>query len=348
MSFLKKALIAMSGGVDSSVAAKIIQDKGYECIGATMKLFSCGKSSSSDIDDAKAVAEKLGMDYFVFDFEEKFKEKVIDKFIKTYSQGGTPNPCIDCNKHLKFGGLFEKAKDLGCDLIVTGHYADIREINGRLCLCKASDLKKDQSYVLYNLTKEMLSHIAFPLGSCSKEEARKIALENGFVNASKKESQDICFVPDGDYAAFIEKYSGLKFPDGNFVDENGKILGMHKGIIRYTIGQRKGLGLALPAPMYVKSKDPENNTVTLCSNDELFTDIVLVKDFNWVSIDKPGKPIKAAAKIRYNMTEAPCTVTPLDNNRVEIKFDSPQRAVTACQSAVVYDGDIVLGGGVIV
>lgn len=348
MSFLKKALIAMSGGVDSSVAAKIIQDKGYECIGATMKLFSCVKSNSSDIDDARAVAEKLNMEYFVFNFEDKFKEKVIDKFIKTYSEGGTPNPCIDCNKYLKFGGLFAKAKELDCDLIVTGHYADIRKINGRFCLCKAADLKKDQSYVLYNLTKDMLEHIAFPLGSCSKEEARKIALENGFVNASKKESQDICFVPDGDYAAFIENYSGLKFPEGDFVDESGNILGRHKGIIRYTIGQRKGLGLALPTPMYVKSKDPKNNTVTLCLNDDLFTDTVHVKDFNWVSIDNPHSSIRAAAKIRYNMTEAPCTVTPNDENGVVIKFDSPQRAVTKGQSAVVYDGDIVLGGGIIV
>lgn len=354
---MKKALIAMSGGVDSSVAAKIIKDAGYDCMGATMKLFdnedigleqekTC--CSLSDIEDARSVARRLQMPYQVFNFKGDFEEKVIQKFIRTYENGGTPNPCIDCNKSLKFDALCQRATELGYDYVVTGHYAVIEEKNGRFCLKKAADSSKDQSYVLYSLSQAQLARTLFPLGALTKKEVRRIADANGFINANKKESQDICFVPDGDYAAFIEKHTGKTYPNGDFVDKEGHKLGTHKGIIRYTIGQRKGLGLALPAPMYVCAKDIDKNTVTLCSNAELFASTVQTEAFNWISIDNPGRPFPASARIRYNMKEAPCTVIPQENGQVQILFDEPQRAITKGQAAVVYDGDYVIGGGIII
>lgn len=354
---MKKALIAMSGGVDSSVAAKIIKDAGYDCMGATMKLFdnedigleqekTC--CSLSDIEDARSVARRLQMPYQVFNFKGDFEEKVIQKFIRTYESGGTPNPCIDCNKNLKFDALCQRATELGYDYVVTGHYAVIEEKNGRFCLKKAVDSSKDQSYVLYSLSQAQLARTLFPLGALTKKEVRRIADANGFINANKKESQDICFVPDGDYAVFIEKHTGKTYPNGDFVDKEGHKLGTHKGIIRYTIGQRKGLGLALPAPMYVCAKDIDKNTVTLCSNAELFASTVQAEAFNWVSIDNPGQPFSASARIRYNMKEAPCTVIPQENRQVQIVFDEPQRAITKGQAAVVYDGDYVIGGGIII
>ena len=324
---MKKALIAMSGGVDSSVAAKLMLDAGYDCMGATMKLFDSDDilmaqrektcCSLSDVEDARSVARRLGMPYQVFNFKGAFKEKVIDKFIATYEAGGTPNPCIDC-------------------------------VDGRYRLRKALDDKKDQSYVLYNLSQEQLAHTLFPLGELHKDQVRAIAEENGFINAHKRESQDICFVPDGDYAAFIESYTGRHYPPGDFVDTQGNVLGRHKGIIRYTIGQRRGLGLALPAPLYVCKKDPESNTVTLCPNDQLNSTVVRVTEFNWLSIAAPAEPLHAAAKIRYNMHQAPCTVEVLPGGDVQLTFDTPQRAVTPGQAAVIYDGDTVLGGGRIV
>ena len=324
---MKKALIAMSGGVDSSVAAKLMLDAGYDCMGATMKLFDSDDilmaqrektcCSLSDVEDARSVARRLGMPYQVFNFKGDFKEKVIDKFIATYEAGGTPNPCIDC-------------------------------VDGRYRLRKALDDKKDQSYVLYNLSQEQLAHTLFPLGELHKDQVRAIAEENGFINAHKRESQDICFVPDGDYAAFIESYTGRHYPPGDFVDTQGNVLGRHKGIIRYTIGQRRGLGLALPAPLYVCKKDPESNTVTLCPNDQLNSTVVRVTEFNWLSIAAPAEPLHAAAKIRYNMHQAPCTVEVLPGGDVQLTFDAPQRAVTPGQAAVIYDGDTVLGGGRIV
>ena len=354
---MKKAIIAMSGGVDSSVAAYFIKQKGFECIGATMKLYDnedIGISrektccSLDDIDDARAVAQKLGMPYYVFNFKEEFEKRVIEKFIKTYEIGGTPNPCIDCNRYLKFEKLMQRMKELQYDYVVTGHYADIEYKDGRYLLKKGKDLSKDQSYVLYSLTQFQLEHTLFPLGKYSKEEIRRVAEENGFVNARKKDSQDICFVPDGDYSKFIEGYCNKKYEKGFFIDKDGNILGEHNGIIRYTIGQRKGLNISLGHPAYVVSKDIENNTVTLGANEDLFCDTLFANDFNWI-IEKPKNPINCFAKTRYNMKEVPCRVECEENSdRVKVVFDNPVRAVTSGQAVVLYDGDYVLGGGTII
>ena len=345
----------MSGGVDSSVAAYLMKESGFECTGATMKLYdnddiniSTEKTCCSldDIEDARAVANRLGMPYYVFNFKDEFKEKVIDKFISTYENGGTPNPCIDCNRYLKFEKLFTKMKELGLDYVVTGHYARVVERKGRYCLLKGLDESKDQSYVLYSLTQEQLEHIRFPLGGYTKDKIREIAEKQGFVNARKKDSQDICFVPDGDYAAFIEKYTGRVYPEGDFVDTNGNTIGRHKGIIRYTNGQRKGLGVAFGQPMYVSGKDILKNTVTLSTNEELFSDELKASDFNWI-VECLDKEIKCLAKVRYNMKEQPATAYINEDKTVTVKFDKPQRAITKGQSVVLYDGDLVLGGGTI-
>lgn len=340
---MNKILIALSGGVDSSAAAGIISKK-YECIGATMKLYC---SSENDIKDAEEICRKTDIPFYLLDFEKQFKQTVIADFIETYENGGTPNPCIVCNRILKFGALLKKAEELGCDGIATGHYAKTEYRNGRYCLKKAADLLKDQSYVLYGLTQEQLSKTLFPLGDMSKNDARNLADNLNFATSNKKESQDICFVPDGDYSKFIEEYTEKKFEHGFFKDKNGNILGEHKGIIRYTIGQRKGLGLALPQPMYVCEKNTDTNEIILCTNKELFSSDVYTENFNWVSIDNPNKQFRALAKIRYNMKEQPCTVIPLNDGGVKITFDEPQRAVTKGQSAVIYDGDYIIGGGII-
>lgn len=353
---LKKAIIAMSGGVDSSVAAFLMKEKGFDCIGATMKLYdnediyiSSEKTCCSfdDIEDARAVANRLSMPYYVFNFKDEFKEKVIDKFIATYENGGTPNPCIDCNRHLKFKKLFQKMQELGFDYIVTGHYARVEEKDGWFYLKKGRDNSKDQSYVLYSLSQKQLSHILFPLGEYSKEEIRNLAEKNNFLNAHKKDSQDICFVPNGDYAKFIENYLGKTYPKGNFVDMNGNVLGEHQGIIKYTNGQRKGLGVAFGKPMYVADKNIENNTVTLCTNEELFSSVLIADDFNWL-IPCPSGEIKCFARVRYNMKEQPATAYILDNGNVKVVFEAPQRAITKGQAVVLYDGDTVLGGGTII
>ena len=349
---MKKAIIAMSGGVDSSVAAHLTIEKGYECIGATMKLYAGREESTccseKDIKDAKTISNRLGMEHFVYNFTDDFDEKVIKKFINAYEIGATPNPCIECNRYLKFEKLMGKMYELSYDYVVTGHYARIEKCGGRYLLKKALDETKDQSYVLYSLSQDQLSHTLFPLGELKKEDARKIAEENGFINAKKKDSQDICFVPDGDYAKFIEEYSGKSYPDGDFVDQEGNVLGRHKGIIRYTVGQRKGLGLSLPAPMYVMKKDTEKNQVVLCSNEELFSSSLYAENFNWIAYDNPTEKIRVKAKIRYNQKEEDATVTPLDGGRVFVEFDKPQRAVAKGQAVVLYDGEIVVGGGTII
>lgn len=352
----KKAIIAMSGGVDSSVAAFLMKEKGFDCIGATMKLYdnedinvSDEKTccSADDVEDARSVAAKLSMPFYVFNFKSEFKEKVIDKFVSDYENGATPNPCIECNRYLKFEKFYQRMEELQFDYLVTGHYAKIEEKDGWFYLKKAVDNTKDQSYVLYSLSQSQLSHILFPLGEFSKNEIREIAEKEGFLNARKKDSQDICFVPDGDYVSFIERYSGKKYPEGDFVDINGNVIGRHQGIIRYTNGQRKGLGVAFGRPMYVAGKDIEKNTVTLCTNEELFSKELIADNFNWL-VPNPEKVIKCMARVRYNMKEQPATVYQLDDGRVKIVFDELQRAITKGQAAVLYDDDIVVGGGTIV
>jgi len=349
----KKALIAMSGGVDSSVAAYLSVKKGLDCVGVTMKLYDSHTPedktccSEDDIRDAKNVCDRLGMPYYVCNFQDDFKEKVIDKFICAYECGMTPNPCIDCNRYLKFDRLLREALETDCDFVVTGHYAIVEKKDGRYLLKKALDKSKDQTYVLYSLKQDQLSHTMFPLGEMSKSEARAIAEENGFINANKRDSQDICFVPDGDYASVIEKYTGRTYPDGDFVDSDGHILGRHKGIIRYTIGQRKGLGLALPEPMYVREKRIDKNEVVLCRNSELFSKELIAGDFNWIMFDTPPEKVRVNARIRYNQSEQPATAILQSDKTVKIEFDEPQRAIAKGQAVVLYDGDYVVGGGTI-
>jgi len=340
-----RVLIAMSGGIDSSVAAFLIKEQGCECAGATMKLLD-----GPDIaEDAKNIASFLEMPHYIVDFKEFFEKEVLQYFAGMYIKGDTPNPCVVCNKFIKFGKMIQSAEELGYDSIATGHYANVGydDITGRYLLKKAADIKKDQSYVLFSLTQKQLKNIKFPLGSLTKQEVRKIAEEQGFVNAQKKESQDICFVRDGDYAGFIERYTGKTFPEGDFVDLSGKILGRHKGIIRYTVGQRRGLGLALPEPMYVCCKDAENNKIILCKEQELYTKELVARNINLIPFDRIDNKIKIKAKVRYNQTEQPASVEQTSEDTLHIEFESPQRAVTRGQAVVLYDGDVVVGGGTI-
>ena len=353
---IKKALIAMSGGVDSSVAAYVMKGRGFECMGCTMRLYEndmIGEDlfgtccSKKDTDDARAVCERIGIDYNIYHYEAEFKEKVIEPFVCSYERGETPNPCIRCNRYLKFDLLYNKAKELGYDNIVTGHYARIEERDGLFYLLKAKDLSKDQSYVLYDLTQEQLGHTFFPLGEFEKSEVRKIAEENGFVNSHKKESQDICFVPDGDYAGMIKRYRGREYPKGDFVDLKGNVLGTHEGIINYTIGQRRGLGTPADRRLYVYRIDVDNNRVILADDEDLFSREVMIRDFHWITGEEPHRDFRCSAKIRYRHKEQPATLTVLGDGRARLMFDEPQRAITPGQSAVLYEGDVVLGGGII-
>lgn len=341
----------MSGGVDSSVAAYLLTRDGYDCIGCTMKLcpddvaHEGGCCTADDAADARSVARRVGIPFHVFNMTDDFRREVIDRFVSRYLAGRTPNPCVDCNRTMKFALLRRRGEELGYDCLATGHYARIEYRDGRWTLRKARDPSKDQSYVLYHLTQAELAKTLFPLGDLTKSEARALAAENGFLNAAKPDSQDICFVPDGDYAAVIARYTGKTEPEGDFVLPDGSVIGRHKGISRYTVGQRRGLGVAYSEPLYVKRILVAENKVLLGRDEDLYGTSCDVSDVNWIAGETPSAPIKCAVKIRYRQTEQPATVTPLEGGRAHVEFDSPQRAITPGQSAVFYDGDEVLGGG---
>jgi len=351
----QKALIAMSGGVDSSVAAWLMKKSGYECRGAMMKLFAnpdlgldtdraC--CSQEDAEDARAVAEGLGLPFHVLNFTGIFAEQVINRFAAAYQKGWTPNPCIDCNRFVKFEHLLHRARQFDCQCLATGHYARIEEENGRYILKKGADESKDQSYVLYALTQEQLAGTRFPLGGLTKAEVRALAEELGFGNAKKRDSQDICFAPDGDYAAFIERRAGKVFEKGFIIDRQGRCLGEHQGLIHYTVGQRRGLGLP-GGPWYVREVRAETNAVVIGPEEDLYAKALTARDINLIPLDRLEGPIRVGAKIRYRQTEQPATLWQLDDDVLRVEFDQPQRAITKGQAVVLYDGEVVIGGGTI-
>ena len=339
----------MSGGVDSSVAACLILRQGLECAGGTMRLHDFGCGGSNDAIDALAVANKLGIPHHIFSFQPEFDRHVIRQFVTAYESGVTPNPCILCNNRLKFGSMLEKAMEMGFDYVVSGHYAQIRqdEVTGRYLLFKAADRSKDQTYFLAGLRQDQLAHILFPLGKLTKVQVREIAERENLINARKRDSQDICFVPDGDYAAFLQEYTGKVYPEGDFLDLNGKVVGKHRGAACYTRGQRKGLGLAMGAPVYVCSKDMQANTVTVGPNEALFASSLLANNWNWFPFSELTQPMAVTAKIRHSQHELAATVYPEENGFARVEFDVPQRAITPGQAVVLYDGDYVVGGGTI-
>ena len=343
---MSKIMAALSGGVDSAVAALLLQKAGHSCSGAIMLLHGPAEDSVSD---AQSISRRLGIDFRVLDCQDVFRQYVMEDFVCAYEQGHTPNPCIVCNRHLKFSHFLREAEKAGCDAIATGHYARIRQDKdtGRYLLLRAKDTAKDQSYFLYTLTQYQLQRTLFPLGELTKSEVRQIAEENGFVNAHRKDSQDICFVPDGDYLSFMENYRGKKYEQGAFLDFSGKTVGTHNGAVGYTLGQRKGLGLALGAPVYVCGKDMQNNTVTVGAEENLFSTTLIADNCNWFPFEALTKPITVTAKARSRHKEQPATVMPLSDGKVQVVFDAPQRALTTGQAVVFYDGDMVIGGGTI-
>jgi tRNA-specific 2-thiouridylase len=347
----KRALIAMSGGVDSAVAAILMKSAGYECIGATMKLIANGGSkccSLEDINDARAAAYKLEIPHYVLNYTQDFTKCVIEPFIESYEKGETPNPCIECNRYLKFSLLLRRAFELEAGKLVTGHYAQIEKSGDRLLLKKGKDIHKDQSYVLYMMNQNALSHTVFPLGNLTKTEVREIAAENGLSNAEKEESQDICFVDNEDYADFIERYTGKTFPEGDITDTEGKLLGRHRGLIRYTPGQRRGVGVACNFPVYVAAKNIETNTLVIGGEDTLYSTNCNVRQINLIACENIFQPQRLMVKTRYLQKEQWATVEQTGTDSVRVDFEEPQRAITAGQAAVFYDGDVVVGGGTIV
>lgn len=348
----------MSGGVDSSVAASLLLEQGYDVAGVTLHLYNNEDAgiektrtccSLADVEDARSVARRLGIEHYVFNFGPEFRREVINRFAAGYAHGETPNPCIDCNRYIKFGKMLERARLLGFDFIATGHYArgGYDESTGRHLLKKAADVTKDQTYVLYPLTQDELAHTLFPLGGLTKAQVREIAEKRGFVNARKPDSEDICFVPGGDYAGFLENVMGLRQKPGNFVDSAGNVLGQHRGQIRYTIGQRKGLGVSFGAPKYVIRKEAASNTVVLGDAGDLLCARCTVGGVNLIALERLTEPVEADVKTRYSQQAAAAVLSPLPDGRVEVRFREPQRAVTPGQAAVFYNGETVLGGGTI-
>lgn len=354
----KKVVVGMSGGVDSSVAAWLLKEQGYDVIGVTMQIWQdeeetvqeenggcCGLSA---VDDARRVAAKLEIPYYVMNFKEQFRHSVIDYFVDEYTNGRTPNPCIACNRYVKWESLLKRSLDIGADCIATGHYARVEQLtNGRWSLRTSATARKDQTYALYNLTQDQLARTLMPVGAYTKEEIRQMALDLQLPVASKPDSQDICFVPDGDYASFIEKMACRRFPEGNFVLSDGTVVGRHKGIIHYTVGQRKGLGLSLGHPVFVLEIRPDTNEVVVGTGEESMSRYVLADHLNFMSVPDLTEPVRLFAKIRYNHRGAWCQVEKTGDDQILCTFDEPVRAITPGQAVVLYDGEYVFGGGTI-
>ncbi len=354
----KKIVVGMSGGVDSSVAAWLLKQQGYEVWGVTMQIWQEGSGSEDDggccgltaVEDARVVASKLGIPHYVMNFRRDFQEKVIDYFINEYRNGRTPNPCIACNRYVKWESLLRRSMEIGADGIATGHYARIERLeNGRYALRKSATAAKDQTYALYNLTQEQLARTRMPVGEYTKDEIRRIAEELELKVAHKPDSQEICFVPDGDYARFIEEQAGVRIPEGNFVWKDGTVIGKHKGITHYTVGQRKKLGLAMGRPVVVTGICAQTNEVFIGENEDVFTRTLRADRLNWMAVEglQEGQEAHFLAKIRYNHAGAMCTVRMTGPDTVECIFDEPVRAVTPGQAVVFYDGEYVAGGGTI-